>query len=220
MIDKFFDYILPSLQETAIMIIPSIIISTILGLILALLVYIINHVNGYKNKYIYMFFNWIINALRSIPFLILIIVLFPLSYFLIKTTIGPYAAIIPLSLAATPFSARLFESSFESIDKNIIIGAQSYGASIWQIIFKVILPESKIAIIRSITTVFINLLGFSSIAGTIGAGGIGDLIIRYGYQRYDSQILWTSLIIIILTVQIIQSISNYIVKYYTKKYNV
>lgn len=220
MINKFLEEILPSLGQTAIMLVPSIIISSILGLGLAVILFTLNNIRGYQNKFLFILINWIINAIRSIPFLILIIILFPISLLIIKTTIGPEAAIIPLSLAATPFSARLFESSFESIDKNLIIGVQSYGATLPKIIFHVLIPESRVAIVRSITTVFINLVGFSSIAGTIGAGGIGDLIIRYGYQRFDSEILIMSLIIIILIVQVVQSISNYIVKKYTKKYNI
>lgn len=220
MINKFLEEILPSLGQTAIMLVPSIIISSILGLGLAVILFTLNNIRGYQNKVLFILINWIINAIRSIPFLILIIILFPISLLIIKTTIGPEAAIIPLSLAATPFSARLFESSFESIDKNLIIGVQSYGATLPKIIFHVLIPESRVAIVRSITTVFINLVGFSSIAGTIGAGGIGDLIIRYGYQRFDSEILIMSLIIIILIVQVVQSISNYIVKKYTNKYNI
>lgn len=220
MLDKINEYVIPALNETIIMLLPSIIISTILGLVFAVLLFAINNVKGYKNKFIYTILNWIVNVFRSIPFLIMIVILFPLSLLLIGTTIGPTAAIIPLSLASAPFSARLFESAFESIDKDIIIGAQSYGASFTQLVFQVLIPESKIAIIRSITTVFINLLGFSAIAGTIGAGGIGDLIIKFGYQRFDNEILFISLILIILIVQVVQSISNYLVKSLKEKYNV
>lgn len=220
MIKDFTDYILPALGESAIMLFPSIIFSTILGLCLAVILYTINNINGYQNKVLFVILNYLINAWRSIPFLILIIILFPLSLLIIRTTIGPQAAIIPLSLAATPFSARLFESAFESVDKNIIIGAQSYGGTWGQIVFEVLLPEAKIAIIRAITTVFINLIGFSSIAGTIGAGGIGNVIIQYGYQRYNAPILWMALIVVILVVQIVQSGANLLVKHYSKKYNI
>ena len=218
--DKIFDYILPSIEESIIMLVPSVILSLILGLLIAIVIFTINNIKGYENKIAYIIINWIINIFRSIPFLILIVVLFPISLFILGTTIGPVAAIIPLTIASAPFSARLFETAFESIDKDLIIVSQSFGANIKDIVLRVLIPETRIQMIRITTTIFINLFGFSTIAGTIGAGGIGDLIIKFGYQRFDNFILYTSLLIVILIIQSVQSISNIVVKNIQNKYKI
>lgn len=158
------------------------------------------------------FLEIIINTLRSFPFIILMICLFPLSRIIVGTTIGSTAAIVPLSISAAPFVARMVEGALNEIDKGLIEAASSMGASNRTIIFKVMIPETLPHIIHGITVTVISLIGFSAMAGSIGAGGLGDLAIRFGYQRFKTDIMLYSVVVIIILVQILQSLGNYLAK--------
>lgn len=158
----------------------------------------------------------IINTLRSFPFIILMICLFPLSRIIVGTTIGSTAAIVPLSISAAPFVARMIEGALNEVDRGLIEASSSMGASNSTIIWKVMIPETMPHIIHGITVTVISLIGFSAMAGTIGAGGLGDLAIRFGYQRFKTDIMIYSVIVIILLVQVLQSLGNYLV-YRAKK---
>ena len=150
----------------------------------------------------------IVNILRSFPFIILMIVIMPLSRLIIGTAIGTKATIIPLSIAAAPFVARVIESALEEVDPGVVQAAKAMGSTNWQIIWKVLIPEAMPSLISGITLTIINLVGYSAMAGAIGGGGLGDLAIRYGYQRFRTDIMIITVIIIILLVEIIQLIGN------------
>jgi D-methionine transport system permease protein len=150
----------------------------------------------------------IVNVLRSFPFIILMILLFPLSRLLIGTSIGTAATIVPLSIAAAPFVARVIESALKEVDPGVVQAARAMGSTNWQIVRKVLLPEAMPSLVSGITLTIINLIGYSAMAGAIGGGGLGDLAIRYGYQRFRGDIMFVSVVVILVLVEIIQVIGN------------
>ncbi len=150
----------------------------------------------------------LVNVLRSFPFLILMIVLFPLSRMILGRSIGTEAAIVPLSIAAAPFVARVIETALKEVDRGVIQAARSMGSTNWQIVIKVFIPEALPALVSGMTLTIINLIGYSAMAGTIGGGGLGDLAIRYGFQRWRSDVLLGAVIVILLMVELIQVIGN------------
>lgn len=159
----------------------------------------------------------IVNVLRSFPFIILIIVLFPLSRLIIGTAIGTKATIVPLSIAAAPFVARLVETSLKEVDRGVIQAARIMGSTNSQIVFKVLLPESLPSLISGLTLTIINLIGYSAMAGAVGGGGLGDLAIRYGYQRFRPMVMFIAVIVILILVEFIQFIGNRISSSMIKK---
>lgn len=150
----------------------------------------------------------IVNVLRSFPFIILMIILFPLSRLLVGTTIGTTATIVPLSIAAAPFAARVIETSLKEVDTGVVQAARSMGSTNSQIIFKVMIPEALPSLVSGVTLTIINLVGYSAMAGAIGGGGLGDLAIRYGYQRTRTDIMIVAVVIILVLVELIQFIGN------------
>ena len=156
--------------------------------------------------------NAVINLLRSIPFLILMIMVLPLSRAIIGTAVGTTATIVPLVAAAFPFVARLVESSLRELDSNIIEAAQSMGATPSQIIWKVMIPESIPSLIQNVTIALTTILGYSAMSGIIGGGGLGKIAIDYGYYRYKYLVMFVAVIILILLVQLFQSIGTYLAK--------
>lgn len=160
----------------------------------------------------------IINILRSIPFIILMIVVFPLSRLLVNKIIGTTAAIVPLSIAAAPFVARIMEGSFREIDKGLIEMVESLGSSVWETIRFVLIPEALPSIVSGITLVIINIIGYSAMAGAIGGGGLGEVAIRYGlYKSGETHVMYIALILIIILVQGIQLLGNKIMVKIDKK---
>ncbi len=152
--------------------------------------------------------NLVINLLRSVPFLILMILVFPLTRFLVGTVVGTVASIVPLVIAAFPFVARLVEASLREVDQNVVEAAVSMGSSPWQIITKVMIPESVPSLISSLTTAVITILGYSAMSGIIGGGGLGKIAINYGYYRYKYLVMLIAVILLIAIVQIFQSIGT------------
>lgn len=150
----------------------------------------------------------IVNILRSFPFIILIILLFPLSRLIVGTAIGTKSTIVPLSIAAAPFVARLVETSLKEVDPGVIQAARTMGSTDSQIVFKVLLPEALPSLIAGLTLTIINLIGYSAMAGAVGGGGLGDLAIRYGYQRFRTDVLLVAVVIIIVLVELIQFVGN------------
>lgn len=150
----------------------------------------------------------IVNVLRSFPFLILMIVLMPLARLILGTTIGTRAAVVSLSIAAAPFVARVIETSLKEVDPGVIQAAKAMGSTNWQIIWKVMLPEALPSLVSGITLTVINLIGYSAMAGTIGGGGLGDLAIRYGYQRFRTDVMIAAVIVTIILVEVIQFVGN------------
>lgn len=153
--------------------------------------------------------NFVINILRSVPFLILMIFVFPLSRLIVGTTVGTKATIVPLVIAAFPFVARLVETSLRELDPGVIEAAQSMGATPFQIIVKVMLPESLPSLISNITTALTTILGYSAMSGVIGGGGLGKIAISYGYYRYQSDVMLVAVILLILLVQAFQTLGTW-----------
>lgn len=201
---------LPEIQtsflQTLYMVGISLLVSLLIGLPLGFLLFVTDKDLFWQNRVINSVIGFIVNVIRSIPFIILLVALIPLTIFLVGTTIGPTAASVSLSVAAIPFFARLVESALQEIDYGVIEAAIAAGGTPWMIIKDVLLPEAKSGIISSVTITIISLVGTSAMAGTVGGGGIGDLAIRFGYYRYDDTIMFTTVIILIILVQIIQVI--------------
>ncbi len=186
----------------------STILAYIFGLPLGILV-IITRKNGLApQKWLNSILEWIVNIGRSIPFLILMVALIPFTRMVVGKGIGPNAAIVSLVIGAIPFVARVVESSLEEIDHGVIEAAQTMGASHWEIISKVYLPESLPSLIRGFSMTTITLIGYSAMGGAVGAGGLGDIAIRYGYHRYEYDIMIATIILLIVIVQIIQGVFN------------
>lgn len=204
--------LVPAIKETLIMVGASTLFATILGFVLAL-VLIVTDKNGLRpNKVIYGVLDIIINVFRSFPFIILIIAILPFTKLIVGKSIGIEAAIVPLTVGAAPFIARIIESALNEVDKGVIEAAKSFGASDFQIIFKVILKEATPSIISGVTLAIISIVGYSAMAGVVGAGGLGTVAMTLGYQRFDNKIITYTVIILILMVQVIQSLGNYIYK--------
>ncbi len=149
-----------------------------------------------------------VNAARSLPFIILLVLVIPFTRLVVGTTIGSTAAIVPLALAAIPFFARVSETALREVDDGLVEAAQAMGCSTWQIITKVLIPESLPALILGVALTIISLIGYSAMAGAIGGGGLGDLAIRYGYQRYETTIMIVTVVILIFLVQLVQFVGN------------
>lgn len=160
----------------------------------------------------------IVNIGRSVPFIILMIAVIPFTRLITGTSIGTTAAIVPLVIGAIPFVSRLVEASLKEVDQGIIEAALSMGASPWQIIRKVLLPEVTPSLVLGGTITFITLISYSAMAGFIGGGGLGDIAVRYGFYRYKTDIMLTTVILLVILVQVIQSLGNYISKELNKKY--
>jgi D-methionine transport system permease protein len=199
-----------ALWETVYMVALSTVFSGIFGFALAIVMIITGPTGLHPNKPVYKVLDLIVNLLRSFPFIILMIAIIPLTRFIAGTSIGSTASIVPLTIAATPFVARLMEGSLLEVDKGVIEAARSFGANIRQIIFGVMIKEAMPAIVLNWAVVAINLLGYSAMAGVIGGGGLGDLAIKYGYNRFQTDVMIYSVIILIVVVQIIQSVGNFI----------
>ena len=212
-----FNMILTSTMETLYMVFFSTLFSLLIGFPVGVLLVITKPGNIMEKPKLNQVLEVVINALRSFPFIILMICLFPLSRLIVGTTIGSTAAIVPLSISAAPFVARMIEGALNEIDKGLIEAASSMGADTKTIIFKVMIPETLPHLIHGITVTVISLIGFSAMAGSIGAGGLGDLAIRFGYQRFKTDIMIYSVIVIILLVQVLQSLGNYLVDRIKKK---
>lgn len=161
--------------------------------------------------------GWIVNIGRSIPFIILLVALIPFTRFLVGTSLGVPGAIVPLIVSAAPFVGRMVEQSLAEVDAGLIEAAQSFGASTWQIVTKVYLRESLPSLIRGFSIVLITVLGYSAMAGMVGAGGLGDIAIRYGYQRYQTDVMIATIIILIVMVQVIQSSCDFAARKVDKK---
>lgn len=191
--------------QTFEMVIFSTLFSLLLGLPLGILLCISDPQSGIRPKpVLYQVLTRVVNALRSFPFIILMIILFPLSRIVVGTSIGTKATIVPLSIAAAPFVARIIETALKEVDTGVVQASRAMGSTTMQIILKVLLPESLPSLIDGITLTIINLIGYSAMAGAIGGGGLGDLAIRYGYQRFRPEIMAIAVIIILVMVEAIQ----------------
>jgi D-methionine transport system permease protein len=184
--------------------------SYILGLPLGIILVITEKKHIRPNSKFNSVLGSIVNFLRSVPFIILLIAVIPLTRLIAGTTIGATASVVPLVIAATPFVARMVESSLKELDRGLIEAAQSMGASTWQIISKVMVPETLPSLILGFSITTITLIGYSAMAGTVGGGGLGDIAIRYGYYRYEKDLMFITIILLIIIVQLIQSVGNFL----------
>ena len=208
---KYLSVIGTATWQTLVMVFFSTIFSLILGIPLGILFCTTDSSSGLTpNKGVNQVLSVIINILRAIPFVILVILLFPFTRLVVHTAIGTKASIVPLTIAAATFVARVIESSLKEVDAGVIQAARAMGSNNKQIIFKVLLPEALPSIVNGITLTIINLIGYSAMAGTVGGGGLGDVAIRYGYQRYRVEYMLGSVAIILILVEIIQLIGTHI----------
>ena len=169
------------------------------------------------NAVVYKVLDFIANIVRSIPFIILVIMLIPLTRSIVGKSYGATAMIVPLTIAAAPFIARLVESSLLEVDKGVIEAAQSMGAGTWHIIWKVLLAEARVSLIVNATIALATILGYSAMSGAVGGGGLGDFAIRYGYHRYQVGIMMVTVVLLVLLVQIMQYIGTRISKKMDKR---
>ncbi len=206
--DQFVD----AMQETIQMVLLSFLFGGIWGLIQGVALVVTRDKGILPNKAIYHGLNPIINALRSLPFFILAIAVIPLTKWIVGSSIGTWAAIVPLTIFIGPYMGRLIETSLLEVNDGIIESAQAMGATPWQIVFKFILPEARSSLILNMTTATISLIGATAMAGAVGAGGIGDLAYSYGYQRFDSSVMLLTVIVLLILVQLVQSLGNWLSK--------
>jgi len=200
----------PAFTATLQMMLVSAILSSILGFLLAVLLVVTNEGGMMQNKPLYSVLSFIVNVVRSFPFIILMVVLLPFTKMLVHTSIGVSAAIVPLTIAATAFTARLIETSLLEVDKELLEAMKSFGLTDTQVIFRVMLSEALPAIVSNIVLAMIAILGSTAVAGAVGAGGIGSVALTYGYQRFDEGVMVVTVITLIAMVQVIQVIGNYV----------
>ena len=209
--------ILKAFGQTMYMIGISLTVAIVIGLPLGIVLFITDRGLFLENRFVKGILGFIVNMVRSIPFIILLVALIPLTKFLVDSTIGPAAASVSLSVAAIPFFARIVETSLREIDKGVIEAAVAVGATPWMIIKDVLLPEAKSSIVQGVTMSIISLVAYSAMAGVVGGGGIGDLAIRFGYYRYDNTIMVVTVVILIVLVQIIQQLGDWTSKAIDKR---
>ena len=211
MIAMIFKLVAESTLQTIEMVFWSTVFSLIMGLPLGVLLHVTDKEDQggiIPKPVLNEILSRIVNILRSFPFLILMIILMPVARFILGTTIGTRASVVSLSIAAAPFVARVIETSLKEVDPGVIQAAKAMGSTNWQIIVKVMLPEALPSLVSGVTLTIINLIGYSAMAGTIGGGGLGDLAIRYGYQRFRSDVMLAAVIVIIVLVELVQFVGN------------
>jgi len=207
-----FDAMLKATLETVYMVFASTFFSVILGFIPAIVLTLTAEDGLKPNRAVYQVLDFIINTFRSFPFIILIVLIIPFTRMIAGTSLGSTACIVPLTVSAIPFVARVIETALRGVDPGLIEAARAFGASDLQIIFRVYLKEAFPAILSDITLTLISLVGYSAMGGAVGAGGLGDVAIRRGYQAYNIKYLIVTSIILIVFVQIIQNIGNALFK--------
>ncbi len=215
--NQILSLVLSSTGETLLMVLFSTVFSVLIGFPLGIILYITGPQGIIPKKILNQVLSRIIDVLRSFPFVILMIVLLPFTRFVLGKAIGTAATIIPLSIAAAPFVARVIETSLIEIDPGVITAAKAMGSTNWQIIYKVLVPEVLPSVVSGITLTVINLISYSAMAGTLGGGGLGDLAIRYGYQRFRTDIMTAAVIVIIIMVALIQFLGTKLANHILKK---
>lgn len=209
--------ILTALGQTGLMVSVSLVFAVILGGLLGLFLFSTTNPLFVRNRVANQVVGVILNIVRSIPFLILMILLLPLSKVIVGTKIGSTAVIVPLSIASIAFFARLAEASFSDVNKGVLEAAVASGARKWTVIWKILFPEALPSLVKNITVTAISILGFSAMAGLVGGGGLGDLAYRYGYQRYQIEIMIICVLILIILVQLMQWAGDLIAKLLNKQ---
>ena len=217
MSQQIVNLLLQGFLETVQMTVISTVVAVLLGVPLGVILVITSRGHIMQNESVNKVLGAIVNATRSIPFIILMVAIIPFTRLVAGTSIGTTAACVPLTLAAIPFLARLVETAIKEVNGGVIEAAQSMGATPLQIIWKVLLPEALPTLIDNITVLIVNLISYSAMAGAIGGGGLGDIAIRYGYQRFQGDVMLATIIILIVLVQVIQSVGDYLSRKVNKK---
>ena len=195
--------------DTLVMVIFSTVFAYVIGLPIGV-GFAVTSPNGlHPIRWLNVVLGWIINIGRSIPFIILLVAIIPFTRFIVGTALGVQGAIVPLTVAAAPFVARIVEQSLAEVDPSLIEAAESFGSNNWQIVYKVMLKESLPSLIRGAAITFVTLFGYAAMAGTVGAGGLGDVAIRYGYQRWNEEVMVAAVVICVVVVQVFQSLGDY-----------
>jgi D-methionine transport system permease protein len=203
--NQLIDLLVTGLIDTLLMVGSSAILAFLIGLPLAILLVISSEHGIYPSKGINQSLGWIVNVTRSVPFLILMVALIPLTRWIVGTSYGVWAAVVPLTLAATPFFARIAEVSLREVDHGLIEAAQAIGCNRKQIIWHVLLPEALPGIVAGFTVTLVTMINSAAIAGAIGAGGLGDIAYRYGYQRFDMHIMLAVIVVLVILVMLVQA---------------
>lgn len=209
--------LLDALKETAVMVAVSGALAALIGIPLGVILVTTARGHILQNLAVNRVLGAIVNATRSTPFIILMVAIIPLTRMIVGTSIGTAAAIVPLSIAAIPFAARLVETSLREVDQGLIEAAQAMGASPYQIIAKVLLPEAWPGIVASLTITLVSLIGYSAMAGAVGGGGLGDLGIRYGYQRFQPEVMLAVVVVLIVLVQAVQTSGDVLARKLNKR---
>ncbi|GAB3042360.1 ABC transporter permease [Acinetobacter apis] len=217
MFNDLIDLLLTGTLDTIVMVGSSAILAFVFGLPLAVLLVCTDKNGIYPSTRIHEPVGWVVNITRSIPFLILMVALIPFTRFIVGTSYGLWAAVVPLTLAATPFFARIAEVSLREVDQGLIEAAQAMGCNRKQIIWHVLLPEAMSGIVAGFTVTIVTMINSSAIAGAIGAGGLGDVAYRYGYQRFDVQIMLAVIVVLVILVMLIQFFGDHISSQLDKK---
>ena len=205
---ELLDLLIPSINETLYMVFISTVFTVILGLPLGILLVITREDSVLPNSNIYNSLSILINITRSIPFVILMIFIIPFTRLVVGSSIGTNAAIVPLVVAAIPFFARLVEGSILEVNPGVIEAGVSMGASPFEIVLKILIPEAMPSLVLNVTVTIINIIGYSAMAGAVGGGGLGYLAIGYGYHRFQTDVMFATVIILIILVQLIQISGN------------
>ena len=216
-LDKYGELLVQGTIDTTVMVLASTIGAYVIGIVVGTLLTVLSPTGLRPNRVAYAILGWIVNMARSLPFIILLVFLIPTTRLVVGTTLGVPAAVFPLIVSAGPYVARMVESSEAEVDRGLIEAAESMGASTWEIITKVYLREGLPSLLRGLPIVIITILGYTAMAGTVGAGGLGDIAIRYGYQRYQDDVMLATIIILIVMVQVIQSLCNLLVRVCDKR---
>ncbi|AZL66275.1 MULTISPECIES: methionine ABC transporter permease [Pseudomonas] len=203
--------------DTLIMLFTSLVFTVLLGLPLGVLLFLFGPRQMFEHKQIYAVMATIVNIVRSLPFIILLIVMIPATVLITGTSLGVAGAIPPLVVGTTPFFARLVETALREVDRGIIEATQSMGATTRQIIFKAVLPEAMPGIIAATTVTAITLVSYTAMAGVVGAGGLGDLSIRFGYQRFQTDVMIVTVVLLVILVQVLQMIGDKLVVHFSRK---
>lgn len=194
--------------DTLIMTCVATILAYVIGIPLGILL-VVTSPNGLRpNRIVSTIVGWIVNIGRSVPFIILLVALIPFTRFIVGTSLGVPGAVVPLVVTAAPFAARMVEQSIEETDSGLVEAAQSFGASTWQIVWKVYLKETLPSLVRGAAITFVTLFGYSAMAGTVGAGGLGDIAIRYGYQRFQTDVMIFAVLLCVVLVIVFQAIGD------------
>jgi len=210
--DRFQDLLLTASYETLYMVFFAALFTVAIGLPVGVLLFLTRQNGILPHRAVALTLNTLVNIGRALPFVVLLIALIPVTRLLVGTTLGSTAAIVPITLGAFPFFARIVENALDEVDRGRIEAVISMGGNLWHIVSRVLLPEALPALVAGMTLTIVMLIGFSAMAGVVGGGGLGDLAIRYGYQRFDNRIMAATLIVLLIMVQIIQKLGDRLVR--------